>query len=329
MGSIACLAEPRCACCSGPGGDAGRVRDRRDSTVPQLGSGLGSTTASSGHPPLCLQGPVKASIQERVLPDSPLYHNKVQLPPAGGLGLYLALSILCQPWVGGGSQHGAGGRPAVCPLTWPSDPFEYFMFFFALSLITQKVRSRSPLGAGQRCPGLLSRQAGPAASCSPLRPQPSPFRPPSLSQGDGLGQAGAPRAGLGGFPQGVPSGQGQGGPCPGCLGPSGAGPEPVMVGSAPGGRVLSHVHAALLPATSWGPPRPHLRLRLLHPGGQVPGLVPTHGRQRAAPALLQPRGAQPCTSSQVRLPARARGARVHRQVRVVLSPGGALPSGQW
>ncbi|XP_057601393.1 sphingomyelin phosphodiesterase 4 isoform X4 [Hippopotamus amphibius kiboko] len=56
-----------------------------------------------------LPGPVKASIQERVLPDSPLYHNKVQLPPSGGLGLHLALN-----------------------------PFEYYMFFFALSLITQK-----------------------------------------------------------------------------------------------------------------------------------------------------------------------------------------------
>lgn len=41
------------------------------------------------------QGPVKASIQERVLPDSPLYHNKVQFPPTGGLSLHLALSILC------------------------------------------------------------------------------------------------------------------------------------------------------------------------------------------------------------------------------------------
>ncbi|XP_027812701.1 sphingomyelin phosphodiesterase 4 isoform X2 [Ovis aries] len=56
-----------------------------------------------------LPGPVKASIQERVLPDSPLYRNKVQLPPAGGLGLYLALN-----------------------------PFEYYMFFFAWSLIAQK-----------------------------------------------------------------------------------------------------------------------------------------------------------------------------------------------
>ncbi|XP_044099689.1 sphingomyelin phosphodiesterase 4 isoform X4 [Neovison vison] len=55
------------------------------------------------------RGPVKASIQERVLPDSPLYHNKVQFPPTGGLGLHLALN-----------------------------PFEYYMFFFALSLITQK-----------------------------------------------------------------------------------------------------------------------------------------------------------------------------------------------
>lgn len=43
---------------------------------------------------LSLQGPVKASIQENVLPDSPLYHNKVQFPPTGGLGLNLALSIL-------------------------------------------------------------------------------------------------------------------------------------------------------------------------------------------------------------------------------------------
>ncbi|XP_012668151.1 sphingomyelin phosphodiesterase 4 isoform X2 [Otolemur garnettii] len=56
-----------------------------------------------------LPGPVKASIQERVLPDSPLYHNKVQFPPTGGLGLNLVLN-----------------------------PFEYYIFFFALSLITQK-----------------------------------------------------------------------------------------------------------------------------------------------------------------------------------------------
>lgn len=32
----------------------------------------------------------------------------------------------------------------VCPLTLPSDPFEYYMFFFALSLITQKVQKGFP-----------------------------------------------------------------------------------------------------------------------------------------------------------------------------------------
>ncbi|XP_019487595.1 PREDICTED: sphingomyelin phosphodiesterase 4 isoform X1 [Hipposideros armiger] len=70
-----------------------------------------STVLESALKPTSLspQGPVKASIQERVLPDSPLYHNKVQFPTTGGLGLNLALN-----------------------------PFEYYMFFFALSLITQK-----------------------------------------------------------------------------------------------------------------------------------------------------------------------------------------------
>ncbi|EDK97470.1 sphingomyelin phosphodiesterase 4 isoform X3 [Mus musculus] len=63
-------------------------------------------------PVSCLPGPVKASIQENVLPDSPLYHNKVQFPPTGGLGLNLALN-----------------------------PFEYYMFYFALSLISQKPMS--------------------------------------------------------------------------------------------------------------------------------------------------------------------------------------------
>ncbi|KAJ6659167.1 hypothetical protein lerEdw1_019470 [Lerista edwardsae] len=56
-----------------------------------------------------LPGPVKASIQEQILPECSLYHNKVQFPPAGGLGLNLALN-----------------------------PFEYYMFYFALSLITQR-----------------------------------------------------------------------------------------------------------------------------------------------------------------------------------------------
>ncbi|NWH82940.1 NSMA3 phosphodiesterase, partial [Piaya cayana] len=55
------------------------------------------------------QGPVKASIQEQVLPECSLYYNKVQFPSSGGLGLNLALN-----------------------------PFEYYMFYFAISLITQK-----------------------------------------------------------------------------------------------------------------------------------------------------------------------------------------------
>uniref|UniRef100_A0A803T679 Sphingomyelin phosphodiesterase 4 n=1 Tax=Anolis carolinensis TaxID=28377 RepID=A0A803T679_ANOCA len=55
-----------------------------------------------------LPAPVKASIQERILPECSLYHNKVQFPPSGGvLGLSLALN-----------------------------PYEYYMFYFAISLIT-------------------------------------------------------------------------------------------------------------------------------------------------------------------------------------------------
>uniref|UniRef100_A0A669PKT0 Sphingomyelin phosphodiesterase 4 n=1 Tax=Phasianus colchicus TaxID=9054 RepID=A0A669PKT0_PHACC len=56
-----------------------------------------------------LPGPVKASIQEQVLPECSLYHNKVQFTSSGGLDLNLALN-----------------------------PFEYYMFYFAISLITQK-----------------------------------------------------------------------------------------------------------------------------------------------------------------------------------------------
>ncbi|KAM7401542.1 hypothetical protein PAMP_016849 [Pampus punctatissimus] len=41
-----------------------------------------------------LPGPVKACIQEGVLPDCPLFHNKLQFPPSGLLMLNLALSIL-------------------------------------------------------------------------------------------------------------------------------------------------------------------------------------------------------------------------------------------
>ncbi|CAJ0929550.1 unnamed protein product [Ranitomeya imitator] len=40
-----------------------------------------------------IAGPVRASIQERVLPECPFY-NKIQFPSAGGLGLHLSLSIL-------------------------------------------------------------------------------------------------------------------------------------------------------------------------------------------------------------------------------------------
>uniref|UniRef100_A0A8C7UX61 Sphingomyelin phosphodiesterase 4 n=1 Tax=Oncorhynchus mykiss TaxID=8022 RepID=A0A8C7UX61_ONCMY len=56
-----------------------------------------------------LPGPVKASIQEGVLPDCPLFHNKLQFPLSGLQTLSLALN-----------------------------PFEYYMFIFASSLITPK-----------------------------------------------------------------------------------------------------------------------------------------------------------------------------------------------
>ncbi|XP_037535658.1 sphingomyelin phosphodiesterase 4 isoform X2 [Nematolebias whitei] len=53
-----------------------------------------------------LPGPVKACIQEGVLPDCPLFHNKLQFPPSGVLTLNIALN-----------------------------PFEFFMFHFAYCLI--------------------------------------------------------------------------------------------------------------------------------------------------------------------------------------------------
>ncbi|XP_070618625.1 sphingomyelin phosphodiesterase 4 isoform X2 [Erythrolamprus reginae] len=56
-----------------------------------------------------LPGPVKNSIQERILPECSLYHNKVQFPPTGGLNLNLILN-----------------------------PYEYYMFCFAISLLTQR-----------------------------------------------------------------------------------------------------------------------------------------------------------------------------------------------
>ncbi|XP_056293567.1 sphingomyelin phosphodiesterase 4 isoform X3 [Pseudoliparis swirei] len=56
-----------------------------------------------------LPGPVKACIQEGVLPDCPLFHNKLQFPLSGLLTLNLALN-----------------------------PFEFFMFHFASCLVTPK-----------------------------------------------------------------------------------------------------------------------------------------------------------------------------------------------
>uniref|UniRef100_A0A669B2V5 Sphingomyelin phosphodiesterase 4 n=1 Tax=Oreochromis niloticus TaxID=8128 RepID=A0A669B2V5_ORENI len=58
-----------------------------------------------------LPGPVKACIQEGVLPDCPLFHNKLQFPLSGLLTLNIAFN-----------------------------PFEFFMFNFAYCLITPKVR---------------------------------------------------------------------------------------------------------------------------------------------------------------------------------------------
>ncbi|XP_072839221.2 sphingomyelin phosphodiesterase 4 isoform X1 [Pogona vitticeps] len=56
-----------------------------------------------------LPGPAKASIQERILPECSLYHNKVQFLPSGGPSSHLSLN-----------------------------PYEYYMFYFALSLLTQR-----------------------------------------------------------------------------------------------------------------------------------------------------------------------------------------------
>lgn len=111
MGSIACLAEPDAPAAAGLVGTRGECVTGRGQHGPPAGVRAGP----HHRPPLCLQGPVKASIQERVLPDSPLYHNKVQLPPAGGLGLYLALSILCRPWVGEAASTGQGAALPFVP----------------------------------------------------------------------------------------------------------------------------------------------------------------------------------------------------------------------
>ncbi|XP_034294440.1 sphingomyelin phosphodiesterase 4 isoform X3 [Pantherophis guttatus] len=70
-----------------------------------------------------LPGPVKTSIQERILPECSLYHNKVQFPPTGGLNLNLILN-----------------------------PYEYYMFCFAISLLTQR-------GISTTCPISMSNSA--------------------------------------------------------------------------------------------------------------------------------------------------------------------------
>ena len=41
---------------------------------------------------------------------------------------------------GGGASRGEGGAAPRLPPDEPADPFEYYMFFFAWSLIAQKVR---------------------------------------------------------------------------------------------------------------------------------------------------------------------------------------------
>ncbi|XP_056386967.1 sphingomyelin phosphodiesterase 4 isoform X2 [Hyla sarda] len=56
-----------------------------------------------------LPGPVRSSIQERVLPKCPFYHNKIQFPTTGGLSPHLSLNA-----------------------------FEYFTFHFAIFLIIQR-----------------------------------------------------------------------------------------------------------------------------------------------------------------------------------------------
>ncbi|XP_023286202.1 sphingomyelin phosphodiesterase 4 isoform X1 [Seriola lalandi dorsalis] len=65
-----------------------------------------------------LPGPVKACIQEGVLPDCPLFHNKLQFPLSGLLSLNLALN-----------------------------PFEFFMFNFAFCLITPKIYPQGQHGS--------------------------------------------------------------------------------------------------------------------------------------------------------------------------------------
>ncbi|KPP73553.1 sphingomyelin phosphodiesterase 4-like [Scleropages formosus] len=65
-----------------------------------------------------LPGPVKASIQQGVLPDSPLFHNKLQFPLSGQLSLSLSLN-----------------------------PFEFYMFNFASCLIAPRSLPPGQIGS--------------------------------------------------------------------------------------------------------------------------------------------------------------------------------------
>lgn len=117
------------------------------------------------------------------------------------------------------------GPSGVCLLTPSSDPFEYYMFFFALGLISQKVQKEPP-GKGGQGPGL-----------------------------------------------------------------------PHAAGEVPG----AHSNCELgFPAAARVPACPYFRLRLFHPGGQIPVLVSAHRRQCASTTDLQPRGRQPLAGAQVR-----------------------------
>lgn len=88
--------------------------------------GLHPGARAPRQPSVPQQGPVSPAWGPRSEPGS-------QYPfvgPEGGR-LWVASTVL-----------GGGQQPCYLPLTLPSGPFEYYLFFFALSLITQKVRNR-------------------------------------------------------------------------------------------------------------------------------------------------------------------------------------------
>lgn len=104
------------------------------------------------------QGPVKASIQEGVIPDSPLFHNKLQFPMSGLLTLSMSLSILKKVLsteigptvlvlIRSTCSIAVHGAMCICKagrlfdfFNLSPDPFEYYMFNFASSLLAPKVR---------------------------------------------------------------------------------------------------------------------------------------------------------------------------------------------